>query len=94
MSEINLVAFITPKGEFFHECLEAINEILALTRAEAGCLRFECYTTSDQIVLIERFISEEALQQHYAQPYTQNVFTLYERALAKPVSISKLLMQE
>lgn len=80
---LNLVAFITPKPTHFGRCKQLLQGILQQTRQEQGCIRFELYETnqSERLVLVETFIDQDALDFHYAQPYTVEVFAQYEGAL-------------
>lgn len=89
---INIVAKITPKTALFAECKRKLQAIVAPTLAEVGCIRFELYTGDNQtcLFLVERFVSQQALDEHYQQAYTKQVFTFYESALAKAVEINNL----
>ncbi len=87
-----LVAFITPKQEFYQTAKQAIVDILEVTRAEAGCITFWLHENQEenQLCLYEQFTSQEALDEHYAKPYIKPVFEAYEAWLEKPVEITKL----
>lgn len=89
---INIVAFITPKNEFYDECRQKITDVLAITRAEEGCIRFEIYEdiSTKQLVFVETFSSQIALDEHYAQPYILPIFEFYQTALQKEPEIHKL----
>ncbi|MCK8123747.1 antibiotic biosynthesis monooxygenase [Pseudoalteromonas sp. 2CM39R] len=89
---INIVAKITPKAALFDDCKGRLQGILAATRAEPGCNRFELFASKEQrcLFLVEQFESQAALDDHYAQPYTKAVFVFYENALAEPVEVEKV----
>lgn len=89
---INIVAKITPKAALFDDCKGRLQGILAATRAEPGCNRFELFASKEQrcLFLVEQFESQAALDDHYAQPYTKAVFAFYENALAEPVEVEKV----
>lgn len=89
---INIVAFITPKTEFYQECRQRIVDVLSITRAEEGCVRFEIYEDqiTKQLVFVETFTSQTALDEHYAQPYILPIFEFYQTALQKEPEIHKL----
>ncbi|NMR26139.1 antibiotic biosynthesis monooxygenase [Pseudoalteromonas sp. NEC-BIFX-2020_015] len=91
---INIVAKITPNAALFTECKGRLQQMLQPTLAEPGCIRFELYEDLDQqcLFLIEKFASQDALDEHYQQPYVKEVFAFYESALALPVEINKLHM--
>lgn len=89
---LNIVAFITPKTEHYARCKQLLQGILEQTRQEQGCIRFELYekAQSEQLVLVETFIDEAALDFHYAQAYTAAVFAEYEGALQCAPEIHKM----
>ena len=89
---LNLIAFITPKPEHYDTCKQKIIDVLELTRAEQGCLQFEFYETkaSQQLVLVEIWKSQQALDEHYAQSYILPIFEFYQDALEKEPEIHKL----
>lgn len=91
-NNVNFIAHITPKTEHYQDCINAIQEILPATRAEAGCLRFELYESESrtQLTLVERFVDQAAFDFHHQQAYTKQVFTLYQGWLAKAVDITSL----
>lgn len=89
---LNIVAFITPKDEFFAVCKEKITNIVEATRSEEGCIRFEVYENKNaqQLVLVETWVSQSALEEHYAQPFITPIFEYYKCALAKDPEIHHL----
>ncbi|SDZ13621.1 Quinol monooxygenase YgiN [Jannaschia faecimaris] len=90
MSELALVARILPKPLHRQAAFDAILGILAQTRAEPGCLRFELNEGDDgdmALYLEERWVDDAALKSHYDQPYVAKVFAAYEEWLAEPVQI-------
>jgi quinol monooxygenase YgiN len=88
---LDVVAFIQPKSHTFDKCKNLILNIVELTRREDGCLRFEIYQESSQLVLIERWKDQTALDFHYEQSYVLEIFDYYEEALAVPPKIYKLI---
>jgi quinol monooxygenase YgiN len=93
---INIVAFITPKTEFYGECKQRITDVLSITKAEEGCIRFEIYENqaTKQLVFVETFLNQAALDEHYAQPYVLPIFEFYQTALKKEPEIHKLSLIE
>lgn len=89
---LNIVAFITPKSELYEESKQKLEAVLAGTRAETGCVRFELYENKDkdQLVLVETWINQAALDEHYAQPYITPIFEFYQTALEREVEVHKL----
>lgn len=89
---INIVAFITPKTKDYEKCKKKIIDILSITRAEDGCTRFEIYEDeiTQQLVLVEAFSDQKALDEHYAKPYVLPIFEFYKTALQREPEIHKL----
>lgn len=90
---VYVFATITPKREYIEDVGNALEELIEPTLAEPGCRVFSAFRNqADEGVfhLFEIFESEEAIQSHYAQQYTTDVFSQYEKWLAAPVSITKL----
>jgi quinol monooxygenase YgiN len=83
-------ATITPRPEHFGKAREAIRAILARTRAETGCIRFELNESqdADRLHLYEIWADRAAFEAHHAADYTRAVFRQYEEWLAEPVAIT------
>ncbi|OUS35036.1 hypothetical protein A9Q94_14250 [Rhodobacterales bacterium 56_14_T64] len=93
MSEFSLFATITPKPAHYADALAALQGIIAQTRAEPGCLRFELNTGQGgdaNLYLVEHWASPQALDEHYAQPYSAAVFEAYQDWLAMTPKIVKM----
>ena len=91
-SNIYIVALISPKPAHYETGLRALRQLLAPTRAEAGCIQFDLFEDpkTQQYVLVEEFKSQAAIDFHYAQDYTKAVLTLYESILEKEPEIHYL----
>ncbi|MDB4838076.1 antibiotic biosynthesis monooxygenase [Marinomonas sp.] len=89
---LNIVAFITPQSKHYDDCRSKISDILEPTRKEEGCIKFDLFESKEQksLVLIETFLSQSALDEHYAQPYTMAVFDFYQGRLECDPVIHKL----
>jgi len=89
---LNIVAFITPKTEHYQACKQKITEVIELTRTEEGCLRFEVYEdeNTQQLILVETWKSQIALDEHYAKAYIKPIFEFYQSALKREPAIHKL----
>jgi quinol monooxygenase YgiN len=64
---------------------------IAHSRPEQGNLAFHLHRIPTQpraYVLYERWANQAALDFHFAQPYTRELFTLFDRVLVKPVAQS------
>jgi len=61
---IVVVATITPKPEHTDEVAAAFAEIIPQVHAEDGCELYALHRAGDQLIMIERWASPEALGQH------------------------------
>jgi quinol monooxygenase YgiN len=90
---LSVFACITPKPENFLAAKEAITGILERTRREEGCRMFSLHEDGSEggrLFLFELWDNEAALESHYAQAYTKEVFAAYENWLACPVEIIRM----
>jgi len=82
MSEVKIVATLTPLPEFIETVRDAALAMVSPTHQEAGCLQYdlhECHAVPDvrnlenkgkvSFIFIERWKSEEDLKKHVAMPY-------------------------
>lgn len=88
----HLMAKITPKPEHKEDVHNSLLSILAHTRAETGCLKFNLLQSrdGDSFFLDEIWSDDAALDAHYAMPYITPIFAKYEAWLARPVEIHKM----
>lgn len=86
------MARITPKPEHFDSARNAIHQIIEATRRETGCLQFILHESEggDSLHLYEEWQDAAALDAHYEQPYTKEVFANYASWLAEPVEIHRM----
>lgn len=90
---LSLFAAITPKPEFHDNVRSSLEQILAPTLEEPGCLRFELHLGRDddpKLYLVETWQDEEALQTHYAAPYITSVMGQYDEWLVEPPVVTKM----
>jgi quinol monooxygenase YgiN len=59
-----VVATITPKPEYRDDVIAAMKKAIPLVHAEDGCELYALHTDGDQLVMIERWTSREALKKH------------------------------
>ncbi len=93
MTRLALFATITPKPEYFDDALRAVQAVIPPTLAEPGCHRFELHrnlTAPGSFCLVELWEDPAALEFHHAQPYTKEVFDLYQTWLREPLVIVKM----
>ena len=85
-----LIAKVLPKPEHFQDAKNALLDIVEQTLQEDGCIQFELYDDKKYLYLYEEWIDEDALAQHYDEPYTKVVFDKYQQWLLEPVEIMKM----
>lgn len=73
-------ATIIIKPDHFTEAVEAVKNIVAVTRDEPGCHRFDLYSdpANSQLFIMEQWADKAAYDFHHAQDYTRAVFASYE----------------
>ena len=72
MSEVRVVVLARAKPGRGDEAAAAFHEVAVPTHAEEGCIVFALHRVAgdaDRMVLIERWASREALDQHLATPH-------------------------
>ncbi|ETI65065.1 antibiotic biosynthesis monooxygenase [Sphingobium sp. C100] len=90
---VTYLARITLEPDCFEAACRAVGAIVAETRAEQGCERFDPHPAADGspvIFIYERWTNQAAFEMHHAQPYTRAVFKNYEDWLAEPVQLTEL----
>ncbi|WP_126172922.1 putative quinol monooxygenase [Altericroceibacterium xinjiangense] len=87
---LSVFATVTPKPEHRAEAVAAVEAILADTRAEEGCIRFDLHEGAEtgRLHLYEVWTDRAAFEAHHAQPYTRAVYEQYEAWLAEPVELT------
>ncbi len=88
-----LFAVIQTKPEHFEDARSALDALIPPTLKEPGCHLFSAFVSKDRsntLHLFECFDDEAALNAHYAQDYTVEVFKKYETWLAAPVDVTKM----
>ena len=93
MSELSIFATIRPKPQHRAKALAAIEGIIASTRAEAGCHRFELNVdagSDDALYLVEHWRDDAALDAHYARDDIKRVFAAYQDWLTEPVEVVRM----
>ncbi|BBQ83652.1 MULTISPECIES: putative quinol monooxygenase [Enterobacteriaceae] len=82
MSEVKIVATLTPRPEYIDTIRQAAQAMVPLTHQEAGCLQYDLHESKAipdvrelanegrvSFVFIERWKSEDDLKKHVAMPY-------------------------
>ena len=72
---IYVLATLIVKPEKRGDFLENARDVIAATRREAGCLRYDLtssITEPNEFVFVERWASREALAAHFDTPHLQD----------------------
>ncbi len=65
-------SYFTAKEDCLKELIDALTSLIEPTKAEAGCLQYDLVQdTKDPnfLIMVEKFSSKQALDEHVAQPY-------------------------
>jgi quinol monooxygenase YgiN len=91
MSELTLIVRVTAKPGRAAELESALRAVVAPTHAEAGCIRYALHRlagNSNVYLLIERWSSKQALEEHLAQPYLKELLAKMQE-LAEPPDVAE-----
>jgi len=76
---IRVVARVNVRTERLVETLEAVKELVAATRVEAGCIKYEALQNLEdphEITFVEEWASSQALDEHFATDHFKAVAAL------------------
>ncbi|OCG15378.1 hypothetical protein A9G24_05225 [Gilliamella sp. App6-5] len=72
MSQLNIVATIAVKPEFYEAFQPILKRLVTGSRAETGCVRYELNQSIDNpniFIVIETWASQQAIDFHNATPH-------------------------
>ncbi|MDQ3571542.1 MAG: antibiotic biosynthesis monooxygenase [Actinomycetota bacterium] len=90
MAEVVVVALLTAKRGHEEEVADGLRDVAAQTHEEEGCQLYSVHRATDdsaQLVLVERWTSREALDEHFAKPYIQALGQRAAELLAEPPQV-------
>ncbi len=93
MEKIAVVATMKAKTGRTGELKNALQALVAPSRADAGCIRYELHQdTEDEatFVFIEQWESRESLEAHLAQPHLEDFKARIPELLDGPLGIKVL----
>ncbi|AMH12061.1 TPA: putative quinol monooxygenase [Klebsiella aerogenes] len=103
MSEVKIVATLTPYPEYIDTIREAALAMVPPTHREAGCLQYDLHESREipdvrqlsrqgkiSFVFIERWRSEDDLKQHVAMPYHDDFLAILEGKL-ESIQVQRLM---
>jgi quinol monooxygenase YgiN len=75
MPELVCTSEFTAKPNKVEKLVDALAQLIPLSRKEAGCIRYEMHRSTnnpDVVFFIERFKNQEAFDSHLNTPYVKN----------------------
>ncbi len=90
MSEITVLANASAKKGSEAQLEATVRAAIAPTHKETGCLKYSfnrCVEDPSAFVMIEKWASREALEQHLKSPHIQELFKQLPDLLASPMEI-------
>lgn len=93
MSEIFVLAFAQAKDGCSEKLEKAFRAAMPPTHAEAGCLKYALQRSQEnknEFVMVEKWISKEALDIHLKTQHIQALFKQLPDLLAAPIRIQVL----
>jgi quinol monooxygenase YgiN len=90
MSEVVVVASLQAKPGREATFEQELRKLVAPTHAEAGCLLFAAQRHADdptRYCVIERWTSQEALDEHFQTPHIRDYLARTEELLATPTQV-------
>ena len=86
-----VVALIKPKPEFRDDVIAAMKKAIPLVHEEDGCELYALHADGDQLVMIERWTTREALKKHGTDSPGLRVFNeAIDGKLAGPTVVLRL----
>jgi quinol monooxygenase YgiN len=89
-NQVTVVALFTAKPGMEETVRQAIEAVIAPTRAEPGCMNYDLHQSSEDpsiFMLYENWNSKKDLDDHLAMPYLKDLAAKAEDMLAKPLDI-------
>ncbi|WP_434641091.1 putative quinol monooxygenase [Klebsiella sp. I138] len=94
MSDVNIIATLTPFPEFIDTIRHAARAMVSPTHQEAGCLQYDLHEShaipdvrdlsnrgNVSFIFIERWKSEDDLKKHVAMPYHDDFLEILDGKL-------------
>ena len=89
---IRVVARVQIRPDKLDATLQAFDELVASTRAEAGCITYEVLQNVEdplEMTFVEEWTSAEALQEHFATPHFTSLAGRVDELLTSPPDIRR-----
>lgn len=86
---ISITAIIKSKKETLETVQEMVYSLVANTRKEAACIRYDLHCTENVFIIWEEWTDQAGLDIHNSQPYLIDFIAKSEDLLAAPVQVYK-----
>jgi quinol monooxygenase YgiN len=89
--KVTVVATFKAKAGLEETTRDAIQALIAPTRAESGCINYDLHQSSDDpsvFMLYENWISKKDLDDHLAMPHLKDFLGKADDMLKEPVDIA------
>jgi quinol monooxygenase YgiN len=90
---LTIIAEFVAKPGLRPELDQALNEMIAPSLDEAGCLGYQPWlhpTDPERMAIIEQWVDEAALQTHFNTAHFARVAGLLDELLAEPFTLTRL----
>ena len=90
-NKVTVVATFKAKPGMEGTVREAIEAVIALTRAESGCINYDLHQSTEDasiFMLYENWVSKKDLDEHLEMPYLQDIVARADDMLAEPIGIA------
>src|SRR5206468_5457464 len=90
MPELTVVAKVRAKPGREADLEREFRAIVGPTHAESGCLRYTLHRSVEDralFITVERWVSKEAVDQHFGAPHIQSLLKKTDELLASPPEI-------
>lgn len=87
-----VAAFVAKPGHEERLCTE-LEAMIEPSLAEEGCLAYQPYvdpSRPERVVLVEEWVSADALEHHFSLPHFTRVAAVLEEILAEPFTLRRL----
>ena len=89
---LKVIARIKARPEKIDEMREMLSGLVAPTRAEAGCVRYELlHNTADpaDFTFVEEWRDDAALESHFSTGHVQAALTRFQELAAEPMDLRR-----
>lgn len=86
---ISITAIIKSKKETLETVQEMVHNLVANTRKEAACIRYDLHCTENVFIIWEEWTDQAGLDIHNSQPYLIDFIAKSEDLLAAPIQVYK-----